>query len=180
VAARLGRQSLGGYRVIGLGPFLVEEALGLGAVAPGEVCRLDEGPGEVRVPVLGVAFSLLLAIGHAYAIDAARIGSKVPHLAETLDRPGFKQNGRRKRLANARYAGEQPQQREAGLGVPRKEVPLLIQISPSTPTIRKSYTDQCYDYEIYVLSPMRWLPRPVSFCKRKTTDSVNDYEKDRP
>lgn len=42
----------------------------------------------------------------------------------------------------------EPQQREVGLGVPRKAVSLLIQISPATPTIRKSYTDSIHLNEL--------------------------------
>jgi len=61
-ARELVRQRLGGHHVVGSRLLSVEEALGLGAITPGEVGGLDKGPRQVGVAVLDVAFPLLLAI----------------------------------------------------------------------------------------------------------------------
>src|ERR1700680_3447334 len=62
---QLVRQSLGRQDAIALALLAFIEALGLRAVAPGEVRRLDEGPGEVLVAVLGIAFTFLLVVALA-------------------------------------------------------------------------------------------------------------------
>src|SRR5439155_4643946 len=99
-ARQLVCQRLGGDDVVGLGLLALMETLGPGAKAPGKIRRLDEGPGEIFVAVLDVAFAFLLAIAGVHAVDAARIGRKVADLSEPIDRAGFQSNDRGKRLAD--------------------------------------------------------------------------------
>lgn len=106
-ARQLVCQRLGSDDVVGLGFLAVMEALGLGAKAPGEVRRLDEGPGEILVAVLDVAFAFLLAIAGEHAVDAARVGRKVADVGKPIDRTGLQNNDGRERLADARHAGQQ-------------------------------------------------------------------------
>src|ERR1700675_1053512 len=68
---QLVRQSLDGQDAIRPALFAIIKALGLRAVAHGEVRCLHKRPGEVLVPVLGVAFTLLLAIAFPQAVHAA-------------------------------------------------------------------------------------------------------------
>src|SRR5512136_1525174 len=57
VCQRLDRQ-----RTVGLRLLSFVEPFGFGAVAQCEVGRLDESPGEILVAILGVPFTLFLAI----------------------------------------------------------------------------------------------------------------------
>src|SRR5258708_30066879 len=100
------RKRLGGADVVGPGFLALVETSGLGAKAPGEVRRLDEGAGEIFVAVLDVAFALLLAIAGVHAIDAARVGRKVADVGEPIDRTRFQKNDGSERLADAWHAGE--------------------------------------------------------------------------
>jgi hypothetical protein len=56
---QLVRQSLGRQDAVGLALLAFIEGLGLRAVAPREVRRLYEGPGQVLVAVLGIALTFL-------------------------------------------------------------------------------------------------------------------------
>ena len=60
-ARELVRDRLGRKHAIGLGALALIVALDLRVVAHGEVRRLDIGPGQILVAVLGVAFALALA-----------------------------------------------------------------------------------------------------------------------
>src|SRR5215210_5159526 len=62
------------------------EAFGLRAAAAGVMRRLDERPRQIAITVLHIARPLLLAIGQALAVYAARVRSKVSHAAKALDR----------------------------------------------------------------------------------------------
>jgi len=74
---KLMRERLGGHRGVRPRALALVEALGLDAVAARELRCLDEGPGQIAVAVLGVAFALLLAIGPMLAVDAAGIRREV-------------------------------------------------------------------------------------------------------
>ena len=65
------------------------------AVAQREIGRLDEGPGEVLVAVLGVPFRLLLAVTGAHAIYAARVGGEVAGGPQHTDGENQKADSRR-------------------------------------------------------------------------------------
>src|SRR5205823_14332073 len=79
---QLVRQSLGRQDAIGLAFLAFIETLGLRAVPPREVRRLDEGPGEILVAVLGIAFTFLLLVALAYAIHAPAVRTEVAHLGK--------------------------------------------------------------------------------------------------
>ena len=104
---QLVRQRLDRHHVVCLGFLAFVEPFGLGAEAQREVGRFDEGPGQVLVAVLGVAFAFLLAVADALAIDAARVGGEVADVGEAVDRPRLQQDRGRQHAADARHAGEQ-------------------------------------------------------------------------
>ena len=60
-----------------------------------EVRRLNEGPGQILVPVLAVAFTLFLKIAfvHAvHAVHAASIGGVVANASKAFDRASFEKD----------------------------------------------------------------------------------------
>ncbi len=77
-------------------------------MAVGEIRRFDEGPGQIFVAVLDVAFAFLLAIAGAHAVDAARVRRKVSDLGKPIDRAGFQNNDGGERRPDARHAGQRP------------------------------------------------------------------------
>ena len=102
VCQRLDRHHIVRLRLL---PFV--ESFCLGAVAQREVSRLNEGPGQVFITVLGVAFSFFLAVTGAYAVNAPGVGRKVARRRKTANRPRFEQDRGRQDSTNAGYAGQQ-------------------------------------------------------------------------
>src|SRR5208283_2288990 len=82
---QLVRQCLDRQDAVGLVLLAIVEALGLRTVAHGEVRRLHKCPGEVLVPVPGVAFTLLLAIAFPQAVHAAAVGTEIAHLRKATN-----------------------------------------------------------------------------------------------
>src|SRR5437899_2327079 len=66
-------QRFAGHDAIGPGAFVLVESLGLGTETQCKAGCFNECPGQVFVAVLHVAFSFLLSVGHACAIDATAI-----------------------------------------------------------------------------------------------------------
>ena len=83
---QLVRQRLGGDDTVALRLLSIMEPLGLRAEALREVRRLDEGPGQVLVTVLGIAFAFLLAVGHALAVNTAAVRGEVTRLRKASKR----------------------------------------------------------------------------------------------
>src|SRR6266850_8535114 len=95
------RESLGGHDRISL-PFLaLVETLGLRAVAQRKACRFYEGPSEVLVAILGVAFAFFLTIALPQAVNATAVGTEIAHLCKTRDVAGLEHDGRRQRLPDS-------------------------------------------------------------------------------
>ena len=94
------------YR-IGPGFVALVELPGFGAKAHREVGRLDECPAQVWISVPGIAFALLLAVAHALAVHAPRVGGEVASAGEMFDGPGFQHDHGGKRLTNAGHRGQQ-------------------------------------------------------------------------
>jgi len=80
--------------------------VGLDAIveAGREVGRLDKGPGEVLVAVLGVAFAPGLVVADPGAGDATAVRSVVARSGEPTDVPCLQEEGQRQHFANARRA----------------------------------------------------------------------------
>ncbi len=78
---------------IGAGCLALVVAPDFGAVAHREVGRLDVGPGQILVAVLGVTTTLELAVGEVLAAHAAAVGGVVVHLGETPDLTGLQHVG---------------------------------------------------------------------------------------
>src|SRR6267154_4657667 len=104
---QLVRQCLDRHDAARLALLAIIKALGLRTVAQGEVRRLHKRPGEVLVPVPGVAFTLLLTIAFPQAVHAAAVGTEVPYLGKSTDRSGLEHDRCRQCLADARYRLEQ-------------------------------------------------------------------------
>lgn len=90
---QLVRQRLDRHHVVGLGLLSFVETLRLGAVTQREVGRLDEGPGQVFVAVLGAPFPFLLAVAGAHAVDTARVGGEVAGRSKAVRLKGSKTFG---------------------------------------------------------------------------------------
>jgi len=79
---QLVRQRLDRHHVVRPGLLTFVEPFCFGTEAQCEVGRLDEGPGQVFVAVLGVAFTFLLAVADPPAVDAAEVCAwRLPGLA---------------------------------------------------------------------------------------------------
>src|SRR5258708_7149205 len=102
------RDRLERHDAVTLALLALVEALGLRAIAQREVGRLHEGPGQVLVAVLGVAFTLLLAIALAPAIHTATVGAEVTHAGKARDRPRLQHDRGGQRLTDAGYRLQQP------------------------------------------------------------------------
>src|SRR6266576_1962251 len=100
---QLVRQSLDRQDAVRLALLAIIKALGLRTVAHGEFRRLHKRPGEVLVPVPGVAFTLLLAIAFPQAVYTATVGTEIAYLCKSTDRSGLEHYRGRQCLANARH-----------------------------------------------------------------------------
>ena len=100
-------ERLGGDDIVGPGLLSFIEALRRRVVAPREVGRLDKGPSQILVAVLGIALPLLPAVAGVPALDAACIGGVVADIGKAPDRAGFEQNHGGKGPADPRYALQQ-------------------------------------------------------------------------
>src|SRR5229473_6945028 len=77
------------------------ETLGLRTAAQRKVRRFHERPGEILVPVLGVAFTLPLAVALLQAVNAAAVRTEVPHLSKSTDGAGLEHDCGRQDVADA-------------------------------------------------------------------------------
>ena len=111
------RQGFGGQGLaIGLDSLASEVRLGLGAVATHLVGRLDEGPTQVFVAVLAVAFPLDLVVGESLGGYQPAIGDVVSRGPKAGDGTGLQGDDHAERLTDA-WHGEQEVVRGGGADV---------------------------------------------------------------
>ena len=99
------------HDAVRLRPLPFVESLYFWVVADGEVCGLDESPGEIPVAVLDIALPLALPVADPGAAHAAAVGGVIPRPGESRDVSGLQQDGQAEDLADA---GDGFEEREEG------------------------------------------------------------------
>ena len=74
------------HNPVGLRFFSLVEALDLGAKPNREVGRLDVGPSQILVAVLGIALAFFLAVTDFLTPDTPTVGSVVSYCRETREK----------------------------------------------------------------------------------------------
>jgi hypothetical protein len=97
-----------GHRGILLLEFSVIKGPAHGIVSTGVLGGLREGPSQIFVAIVLIAFALDLVVADSLTGDQAAIGDVVAHVGKTLDGPGFKQNRHAQDLSHTWKAEEIP------------------------------------------------------------------------
>jgi len=90
-STQLVRHRLDGHHTVSLGLLSLVETLDPGVVPDGKVGRLHKCPGQILIPVLGIALALFLAVADLATVHTAAVRSEVPHTGESADLPGLQQ-----------------------------------------------------------------------------------------
>ena len=95
------RHGFDGYNPIGLGLLSLIEAADLWVKPHRKVGCFHKGPGQVLVPVLGVAAPLALAIAQLFASHAATVGREVSYTGKSLYLSSLQHDGEGQDLSDA-------------------------------------------------------------------------------
>ncbi len=79
------RHGFDGYNPIGLGLFSLIEAADLWVKPHGKVGRLHKGPGQILIPILGIAAPFAFAVAQLFAPYSATVRSEVPDTGKSAD-----------------------------------------------------------------------------------------------
>src|SRR5919109_5142623 len=93
---------LDGHNAIRFRPLALIERPDLRIETHGKVGRLNKGPGQIFIPVLRVADTLLLAVAEPFALYTATVGGKITHGGEAPEVPGLKHHGQPQYRTDAR------------------------------------------------------------------------------